>query len=573
MSYQDVRQRAGTIKAAVERRFMPPWLPEPSDAEFVGQRWLSDTHIDVIRRWIAQGLPEGDPAHLPPPPRFTDAWQLGDPDLVITLPEPYTLQADRGDVWRNFVVPVPLATTRHVKTVELRPGSTRVVHHALVGIDATRSSRRRDDRDPGPGFGGMEMGDAQFPDGHLVGWTPGMTPFPGVSGQAWRLDPGTDLVLQLHLIPSGKPEVVNPSIGIYFSDTPPGGPPLYLLRLDADAAIDIAPGERHFVVMDSFTLPVDVNVRAIYPHAHFLATTMEAAATLPDGTIRRLLRIARWDFKWQDIYRFASPMALPRGTRVSMRYVYDNSVENPQNPNHPPKRVTAGPRASDEMAHLQLQVTAESTHDLSRLREAFYRHALTKNAGDAWLHYELANVLRERGAVGEAIRSYSAALAIDPSHAAARNNLGVALADHGQIDDAIRQFRQALRLEPDFGDAYYNLANALRAAGRLDEAIRHYRQALALEPHLAEARINLGEILASRGQLPAAVAEFREAVKRGPESAEAHNSLGAALGMQGYFTEAIEHFRLALQLDPGHTHARDNLAVALERAAASPPRR
>jgi Flp pilus assembly protein TadD len=573
LNYREVRQHARKIVAATQSRFMPPWLPEAGYGEFAGERRLTDSQIETIRRWEEQGAVEGSPSELPPWPKFTEGWQLGEPDLVIKLPQPYSLRPAPPEVWRNFVVPIPVPTTRYVKTVELRPGRARVVHHALMGVDSTRSSRRRDGKDAEPGFEGMDMGDSQAPDGHLLGWTPGMAPFPGVQGKAWRLEPGTDLVLQLHLMPSDKPEVVDPVVGFYFSDAPPVGPPMHLMRLDADHAIDIPPGEKHFVVTDTFVLPVDVQVFAVYPHAHFLAKTMEGLARLPDGTEQWLIRIDDWDFKWQDVYRYAKPIALPKGTTIAMRFSYDNSAENVRNPSRPPKRVVAGLRSLDEMAHLQLQVQPRRVEDLLLLREALYRHALRKNPGDVWLYYELGNVLRDKGQLEEAAGHYRTALKLEPDHAATRNNLGVLLADQGSLDEAVGHYREALRVEPDFADAHYNLGNALRSRGRLDEAIGHYREALQLESDLADVHNNLGQALASQDKLDEAIEQFREAVRLKPDSAEAHNNLGAALGLLGKLDEAISHFRQALQLEPDHANARENLRIALEQAASDPRRK
>lgn len=569
LNYQEVKARAHTIVTLTQRRFMPPWLPEPGYGEFAGERRLTDAQIETIQRWHAQGAVEGNPADLPPPPRFAEGWQLGEPDLIIKLPRPYTLRADGVDVWRNFVIPIPVSTTRHVRTVELRPGNARVVHHALIGVDPTRSSRRRDQRDPDAGFDGMDMGDAQAPDGHLLGWTPGMVPVPGIEGKAWRLERGTDLVLQLHLMPPHTSEVLDPIVGLYFAESPPLGPPLYLLRLDADHAIDIPPGEKRFVVTDTFELPVDVEVLAAYPHAHFLARTMEGLATLPDGTERWLIRIRDWDFKWQDVYRYARPIPLPKKTIIRMRYTYDNSADNPRNPSRPPKRVVAGPRSSDEMAHLQLQVRTHRAGDLLVLKEGLYRHALRNNPHDAWVYYELGNVLRDQGRLREAMDQYRAALHLEPGHAATRNNLGVLLAEHGSLNEAIAHYREALRVEPDFADAHYNLGNALRAGGTLDEALDHYREALRLEPDFAEVHTNLGEVLASQQKLDEAIVHFREAVRLTPDSAEAHNNLGAGLGVQGKIDEAVSHFRRALQLQPDHRGARENLRIALAGAGSA----
>jgi tetratricopeptide (TPR) repeat protein len=342
---------------------------------------------------------------------------------------------------------------------------------------------------------------------------------------------------------------------------------MYLLRLDADHAIDISPGDKEFIVTDDFEVPVDVNVLAVYPHAHFLANTMEGVAVLPDRTERWLIRINHWDFRWQDVYRYRAPIVLPRGTTVRMRYTYDNSAENPRNPSRPPKHVVAGPRSSDEMAHLQLQVQPQNFNDLLALKEAVYQHSLARNSRDAWAYYELGNVFRDEGRMDEAIDQYRAALRVDAAHAPSHNNVGVLLVEQGRVEEAIGHYRAALRVEPDFAEAHFNLGNALRSEGRVGEAVGHYRETLRLEPGFAEAHDNLGQALASEGKLDEAIAHFRDAVHLNPDSAEAHSNLGAGLGLQGKLDEAIVHFRLALQIDPDHVNARENLGKALVAAA------
>src|SRR5262249_20858699 len=149
------------------------------------------------------------------------------------------------------------------------------------------------------------------------------------------------LVLQLHLMPASEPQKLEPKIGLYFDSSPPAGPSMVLMRLDADQQLEIPPGAGNFVVSDTFKLPVDVDVLAVYPHAHFIAKKIEATATLADGGERWLIRIDDWNFKWQDVYRYLNPVSLPRGTTLRMRYTYDNSLANPRNPSRPARRVTA----------------------------------------------------------------------------------------------------------------------------------------------------------------------------------------------------------------------------------------
>src|SRR5690606_19336351 len=142
--FQSVRQRGRLVRDVVQQRFMPPWLPEPTDVPLAGDRRLTDAQIRTIEWWVDAGMPEGDRADLPPTPPPRDSWELGEPDLIVRLPRPYTLPAAGSDVWRNFVLPMPVARSQYVQAVELRPGSARFVHHAVMAIDETGSSRRRD---------------------------------------------------------------------------------------------------------------------------------------------------------------------------------------------------------------------------------------------------------------------------------------------------------------------------------------------------------------------------------------------------------------------------------------------
>ena len=243
---------------------MPPWRSEPGYGDFIDQKPLSDSEIETIARWAAAGAPEGKPSQLPAPPHWSADWHFGTPDVVVTLPEPFVLRADGPDVSRIFVFRVPTDRTRYVKGFEFRPGNTRVVHHANIRIDRTPASRELDDRDPLPGYEGVRLHSAVYPDGHFLGWTPGQVAPLLPKGLAWTLTPGTDLVIEMHLVPSGKVESVQPSIALYFTDDPPELTP-EMLRLGRQS-IDIPPGEKNYVETDSFVLPVDVEVLAVQPH-------------------------------------------------------------------------------------------------------------------------------------------------------------------------------------------------------------------------------------------------------------------------------------------------------------------
>ena len=531
LTYADAKPRARLIAAVTSTRFMPPWLPEPQESKFADELRLSDEQIAVIQKWVEQGAVEGAAADLPRAPRFVPGWQLGQPDKIIEAEKPYTLPATGSDMYWNFIFRTPVDRTRWLKAIEIRPGDKRVVHHANILVDRGESARRQE-KEPGAGFSGMELkieSESFDPDSHFLFWKPGTVPKPEPDGMALRLDKDTDLVLNIHLQPSGKQEKIQPSLGLYFSDKPATLFPL-LLQLENDRQLDIPPGEKHFVVTDQFTLPVDVDLLAIYPHAHYLGKDLQALATLPDGSTKTLIHIPQWNLNWQAVYRYAVPLALPKGTAISMRYIYDNSSENVANPNDPPRRVVAGNRSSDEMAHLWLQVLPRTSSDTAfdprmQLQEAMARHDVEKNPGDFEAQYNLAAMLMARGKQADAIQHFEQAVRLHPQDATANNALGASLLAVGRFGEAIPYFSAALKTQPDNFDAHYNLANALASQDKFVEAIEHYRAAVRLRPDDANAEANLGGALAETGNL----------------------------------AEAKVHLQRALQIDPNHKLARENL--------------
>jgi tetratricopeptide (TPR) repeat protein len=517
LTYDEVKRRATQIGAVTRRRIMPPWKPEAGKGDFQDQRGLTGHELESIQQWIAGGAPEGDAADLPPLPPWNDGWGLGPPDLVVRMPEAYTVRADGSDVFRTFVIPIPVSRPRYVRAIELRPGSARVVHHANLGVDRTRSSRLLDERDAEPGYAGGMVPSATYPEGQLLGWTPGQAPHAVAPGMSWRLEPGSDLVVQLHLQPTGKPEPLQVSVGLYFTNDAPTRQPV-ALRLGSET-IDIPPGAHEYVVSDTYRLPVDVEVVAIQPHAHNLARKMTAAAVLPDGSTRWLISIADWDFRWQDVYRYAAPIALPKGTTISMRYTYDNSADNPRNPHHPPARVVWGQNTSDEMGDLWIQMAPRVDIDFTALNEdvqrkrrsedlAAYTRLLAADPDDPLRHDAVAAIYLEERRLDEAIAHFGRSLELNPASAPTQYNLGYALALRGRRDEAMKRFREALRLDPDYAQAHNNLAAMLQLAGQADEALDHYRRAVTLRPDNTEARGNLARLLSRQGRAAEAVAEF-----------------------------------------------------------------
>ena len=337
------------------------------------------------------------------------------------------------------------------------------------------------------------------------------------------------------------------------------------MQLESDEALNIPPGAGDFVVSDSFRLPMDVDVLAVYPHAHYLGKLLEGYATLPDGTRKWLIRIPHWDPNWQAVYDLSEPLFLPKGAVISMRYHSDNSAANPRNPNQPPRRVRAGDQATDEMAHLWLQVLPRGPGDRRReLQEAVMLHRLEKNPSDFSANFNLGAVMLSRLDAPGAVARLESAVRMQPNRADAHNMLGLALATTGRSAEATEQYRMALQEQPDLAAARFNLANALSKSGRLEEAIANYRMVKEKDPGFMEVRERLAYALdaharqlKAKDQIAAAAAECREAIDLDPEDAEAHGDLGALLILQGRFNDALAELNKALELDPSNLEARD----------------
>jgi Tfp pilus assembly protein PilF len=567
LTFREVQKRAGQIAAATSSRYMPPWLPEPGYGNFESERRLSEREIATIREWNEQGAAEGTGAP-PVVPEFKSGWRLGAPDMIVQMAHPFTLPPSGGDVFRNFVIPVPLTGPRYVRAIEILPDNPKVVHHANLLIDREQSLRHRASTNPELGFDGMDVsiGSSTFdPDSHFLFWKPGSAPAVEPADMAWRIDPRTDLVLNLHLQPTGKPESIRASIGLYFSDQPPSRFPM-LLQLQNDRAIDIPAGTANFAIEDQFQLPVDVELLGIYPHAHYLGRVIEGYATFPNGSRTWLIRIGDWNMAWQGVFRYAKPVLLPRGATITMRIVYDNSASNPRNPNHPPARVTAGNRSVDEMGHLWIQVLARGPGDQRMvLQESFMRQRLKRDPSDEAALLNLGGVLEAQKRPQEALTFYEELLRRDPGNVVALNGSGVSLQATGQLEKAAARYREALRIRPDDTQARYNLANVLLGLGNVDEGLKLLRELARLQPEDAGAQNSLGSALLMKGEVAEAIVSLKEAARIDPGRTDAHSNLGYAFATLGQFKQAEEQYREVLRLNPKDADAHNELGVLLAR--------
>jgi hypothetical protein len=365
-TYEDVKKRADQIASVTGTRYMPPWKPEPGFGHFIGERRLTDAQIKLIADWSAAGAPEGDPKEAPKVPTFPEGWHNGTPDQIVKMTVPFKLAADGHDQYRAFVLPLDVTEDKFVSAVEFRPDNRKIVHHALYFLDANGAAakKEKDTHDGNPGYTAFG-GPGFLPTGSLGGWAPGASADPLPENWGRMVRKGSDLVVQVHFHPDGKDESETFSLGIYYTKTRPQH---IVVGGNAHSfKINIPPGDKNYVVTGKYTVPVDVDLIGITPHAHLICREMKGIADTPDGKEIPLIWIKDWDFNWQGTYHYAEPVKLPAGTVVHMTYTYDNSVDNIHNPNTPPKQIHYGEQTTDEMAFLFMEASPSKTTDYQNL--------------------------------------------------------------------------------------------------------------------------------------------------------------------------------------------------------------
>jgi tetratricopeptide (TPR) repeat protein len=546
LTYANARSHARQIVEMTASRTMPPWQPDDPSGVFEGDRRLSQDQIDTFKRWLQDGLVEGDPASLPPQPSFPSGWELGPPDLVLTMPA-YTLRADGADMFRNFVLPVPLERMRYVRAWEFRPGNARVVHHATMQVDTTGTSSRYDENDASAGYEGLIAPSARAPDGFFLDWAPGHRPAVAVDGTAWPLPPSSDLVLMLHLRPSGQVEQVQASLALYFTDVPPERVPVMLRLTRQD--LDIPAGAPRHVVTDRYVVPADVDLYTVQPHAHYIAHDISSVATTPAGTTLPLISISRWDFNWQDVYHYARPVRLPAGSVITMTVGYDNTSANPRNPHSPPVRVGYGQRTSDEMAELWFQAVPVRLADREQVVGSVRQKVLPEeikgrltmlrvDPGSVALHDDVALMLAETGDLEGAEREFRRSLDLRPDSAAARFNVGMARLGQGDRAAATDWFAKALQADPLHGPTHFQLGLLQQSAGNLRGASEHFDAARAARPRDPDVLLASGVVSALRSDDAAAIRQLRGALEVQPDWPNAEAALASVLSTASDRTEA-----------------------------------
>lgn len=374
LTYEQAASWAEDLRVMTAEGTMPPWKPTEGFGAFQHSRRMPQSEIDVLAAWVQGGCLPGRLEEQPPPRVFPDGWKGGTPDLVLEPAEEYSLESNGEDVYRNFVLPTGLKEDMYVRGLEVMPGNRRIVHHVILYLDGNGISETLDRRDPGPGYSSSVGIPGFLPSGSLGGWAPGNSSWGLGEGIARSLPKNARVVMQVHYHKSGKPETDRTRVGLYFAKTTPkrlAVPLVVLPRNWRFGGLRIPAGASNHEVRASYIVMSDLEALNCIPHMHLLGRDCRLTATLPDGTLVPLIEIKKWDFNWQETYSFAKPVSLPKGSRIDMVMHFDNSAENPNNPNTPPREVTWGEQTTEEMAIAFFEVVpreeAKSPAELRRL--------------------------------------------------------------------------------------------------------------------------------------------------------------------------------------------------------------
>jgi hypothetical protein len=366
LTFEDVRPRAHRIAEVVSSREMPPWKPVAGYGSFQGARRLTDHEISTVVEWVAHGAPAGRPQPTATVAE-THEWELGPPDQVLQMAEPFDIRPTGEDIYQCFVIRLDLEEDRYISAIEIHPGNPRVLHHSIVFLDATGEARRLDAADPQPGYASFG-GPGFMPVGALGGWSPGGRPVAMPRDTGKHVGRNVDLVLHNHYRPDGVPERDRSLIGLYFVRGTPAKQLVTIPILRRD--LRIPAGEPDYRLHTTFTTPTPLEIVSVLPHMHELGREMKVFATRPTGEDVPLIWIRDWDPHWQGEYAYERPVMLPAGSLVTVEASYDNSVRNRRNPNDPPIVVAWGNGAADEMALCLLQVTVTGAVDARRITAA-----------------------------------------------------------------------------------------------------------------------------------------------------------------------------------------------------------
>jgi peroxiredoxin/mono/diheme cytochrome c family protein len=396
MTYKQAVNWAGDIKEYTQARKMPPWKPVAGPA-FHNERKLTTKEIATLAAWVDDDTPAGDPKDGPPPRKFAQGWQLGKPDLVLTVPDDFQVGPSGNDLFRCFVLPTNLPEDKYVTAVDIRPSNPRVVHHVLLYVDTTGQGRQLAEKeakrqkkdselDRGPGYSSA-MGIGFLPRGGLGGWAPGQMPRYLPVGTGYPLPKGSDVIVQVHYHRDGRLEKDRTRVGLYFAKKPVKTPYKGMLLAGGGAGkgrlrflFTVPAGDDNYKLTGSMWVEQDCTLYTVMPHMHMIGKKIRVTITPPKGKPQTLVAIDEWDYNWQETYILKKPITVKAGTRFDVEAYYDNSDKNPNNPFHPPKTVTFGMETTDEMCFVFLGATSDQP---GRIRTRLAPEEDTRKQGES----------------------------------------------------------------------------------------------------------------------------------------------------------------------------------------------
>ncbi|HXJ41285.1 MAG TPA: cytochrome c [Bryobacteraceae bacterium] len=351
LTYEQARPWAKAIKGAVQERKMPPWFADPHYGKFSNDSSLTQIEIDTIVAWVDAGAPKGDPKDLPPARTFADGWAIPKPDAVLELPTPYQIPATGTIDYQYILLPAPFKTDKWVQFVEARPTDRTHVHHIIAFIREPGSQWMKELK-PGIPFVPAKAppkedeDTSELPSDFLVGFAPGQPPEVFEPGQAKLIRAGSDIIMQVHYTTNGTPGTDRSRVGLVFATEPPAK---RVFTVSAtNGKFKIPAGDPNYRVDAEFEMGTDVTLYGLHPHMHYRGKDFDYRVRYPNGETSTLLSVPHYKSSWQLWYTLSQPLSLPKGTKIECTAHFDNSPNNPDNPD-PTKEVTWGDQTWDEM--------------------------------------------------------------------------------------------------------------------------------------------------------------------------------------------------------------------------------
>jgi AhpC/TSA family protein len=362
LSFEDALAWSDTIREVITEGRMPPWYADPQYGKFSNDRRLSPEDKEALLAWLDNGTPRGDDKDLPSPRRFPEGWSIGKPDVIISMPQPFEVpaKAANGIDYQYFTVDPGFKEDRWVQRAEIRPGAPSVVHHSVVMV---QTREKLDFHESGI---------------VLCGAAPGELPLELPDGLAKKIPAGAKLVFQMHYTPNGKAQSDQTCVGLVFAKKPPRHrvitDAIYSLRFLS--LIDHIPaGAENYKMESTQSFWHDAHLLNFFPHMHLRGKDFRYEAIYPDGRKEILLSVPRYDFNWQSVYRLAEPVALPKYTKIHCIAHFDNSANNPNNPD-PTKNVYWGYQTWEEMMTGWIDYYLDDENPLDKVR-----HDLEQGSG------------------------------------------------------------------------------------------------------------------------------------------------------------------------------------------------